>query len=191
MHSNAKILRAPPLLKRQSKTEKQPKPTQYRVLIVDDDPDAARLYGKLLRREGFEVAEVGDHQVALIALANEPEPISVLLASFSIAGTSACLKLLDSVRNHPQTAVMSTRVVLIIDTPKQQLFTWQSGVDDVLLRPFNASEMVELVIAAALRPDGDRPLYRRQNIDAIRDSAERPTTEVISSDTDSALVSFH
>ena len=86
---------------------------------------------------------------------------------------------------------MSTRVVLIIDTPKQQLFTWQSGVDDVLLRPFNASEMVELVIAAALRPDGDRPLYRRQNIDAIRDSAERPTTDVISSDTDSALVSFH
>ena len=98
------------MLKR-SKTDKTPRyEGPPRLLIVDDNPDAARLLGKLFRREGFEVAEVNDHQVALVALANEPNPISAVVSSFSTAGTGASVKLLDAVRNHHDPRVNTARM---------------------------------------------------------------------------------
>ncbi len=157
------------MLKRQHKTDLPPQGPP-RILVVDDNPDAARLLGKICRRAGYEVAEVGDHQVALVTLVNEPAPISAVIASFSATGTTAALKLLDAIRHTPEPKVHTQKVVLLIDTAKQQLFSWQSGADEVMLRPFFAEELLDGLAAAIDRPDAERGSYRRQRIEQIRES---------------------
>lgn len=161
------------MLKR-SKTDKTPRyEGPPRLLIVDDNPDAARLLGKLFRREGFEVAEVNDHQVALVALANEPNPISAVVSSFSTAGTGASVKLLDAVRNHHDPRVNTARMVLVIETPRQRVFTWQSGADEILLRPYRAIELIQAVGRAIERADSERPVYRARMIAEVESMSVR------------------
>lgn len=167
------------LLKRQPKTDIPHPKGPHRILVVDDNADAARLLGKLFRKQGYEVAEVSDHQVALITLMNEPDPISAVVASFSASGNGSCLKLLDAIRHTPEPRVNAQRVVLILDSPRQQMFAWQSGADEILLRPYQADDLLAAVGATIERPDSARPPYRRQMIDAIREqrAATQPPGE--------------
>jgi len=159
------------VLKRQPKTELPQPKGPHRILVVDDNADAARLLGKLFRKQGYEVAEVSDHQVALITLMNEPDPISAVIASFSTSGNGSCLKLLDAIRHTPEPRVNAQRVVLILDTPRQQMFAWQSGADEILLRPYQADDLLAAVGATIERPDSDRHAHRRQMIDVIREQS--------------------
>ena len=84
----------PPLLKRfKTDANRSPEPVApvgpegVRVLVVDDHPDAGHLLGKLFRREGYEVAETHDHQVAISSLVNQEEPVGAIVASFTTKGT--------------------------------------------------------------------------------------------------------
>lgn len=167
------------MLKRQ-KTDSNERQGPPRILVVDDNPDAARLLAKLFRRQGYEVAEVSDHQVALITLLNEPAPISAVVVSFSTAGNSASLKLLDAVRHTPEPRVNAQRMILALDSDRQQMFAFQSGADEIILRPYFADDLLQATERAIARPDGDRVPYRRQRIDALRDGsapAEEPAGE--------------
>lgn len=162
------------MLRRSSKTDhKQRRNGPPRLLVVEDDADVARLLGKLFRRAGYEVAEVGDHQVAMVTLANEPEPIDAVVASFSGGGSASCLKLLDSIRNSHNPVICKTRVVMVIDNPRQQMFSWQSGADDILTRPYQAVQLVQSVELALKRQDQERGEYRRERIDAVKNSVVR------------------
>ncbi|MFN8051458.1 MAG: hypothetical protein U0Q22_08490 [Acidimicrobiales bacterium] len=161
------------MLKRQSKTDNTQPQGPPRILVVDDNPDAARLLGKLFRRVGYEVAEVSDHQVALITLVNEPAPISAVIASFSSSGNGACLKLLDAIRHTPDARVNAMRTVLILDSARQQMFSWQSGADEIILRPFRAEDMLAAVDAVVARPDSERAAYRRSRIETLREQGMR------------------
>lgn len=162
------------MLKRQPKTDPNAQAGPHRILVVDDNPDAARLLAKLFRRVGYEVAEVSDHQVALITLLNEPAPISAVIASFSTSGNGSCLKLLDAIRHTPEPKVNMQRVVLVLDTARQQMFSWQSGADEIVLRPYRAEDLLRLVASTIERPDSERPTYRRQKIDEIRATSTGP-----------------
>lgn len=137
-------------------------------MIVEDRPEVARLLGKLFRREGYEVAEVGDHQVALTTLSDEAEPVDGVLVSFSLAGPTACLKLLDALRNHPDPEISRMRAVLLLDFPRQQVLCWQSGADEILIRPLHADDLVAAVGAALRRADADRSEYRREQIERVK-----------------------
>ncbi len=156
------------MLKRQPKTDTAQHQGPERILVVDDNPDAARLLGKLFRRVGYEVAEVSDHQVALITLMNEPTPISAVVVSFSTAGNGACLKLLDAVRHTPEPRVNTQRMILVLESARQQLFTWQSGADEIVLRPYRSEDLLAATEEAIGRPDAERQPYRRQQVEALR-----------------------
>ena len=155
------------MLKRSTKTENTRRKDQLRILVVDDNPDAGLLMVKLFRRAGYEVAEVNDHQVALATLINEPQPIAAVVASFSGSGTSSCLKLLDAVRNHIDPRVNGHRMVLIIDNARQQMFSWQAGADEIILRPYHAQGAIMAAERAIARPDDERVQYRRRMIDEL------------------------
>lgn len=160
------------MLKRHNKTDRHEQTAPPRVLVVDDNPDAARLLAKLFQRAGYEVAAVADHQLALATLQNEPAPISAVVVAFSNAGNSACLKLLDAIRHTPDTKVNAQRVVLLLDSARQLLFSWQSGADDILARPFHADDLIAAVDAAIARPDEQRSAYRREQMETLRDADE-------------------
>jgi len=46
-------------------------PTNYNILLADDDPDMLRLLEQLLRRAGYAVRTVADGQEALEAIESE------------------------------------------------------------------------------------------------------------------------
>jgi DNA-binding response OmpR family regulator len=152
-----------------------------RVLVVDDHEDAGRLVGKLLRRSGYEVAELGDHQAAIAALVEEPEPIGAVVASFTTTGTAAAIRLLDAVRNHPDPKISGLRVLLVSEQPRQQIFCYQAGADAIVLRPFHASVLLAAMSEMLNRPEDERMSYRRQRVtelkaDAVDFRGDPPTT---------------
>ncbi len=155
-----------------------------RILVVDDDPDAARLLGAILRREGYEVAEVAEHSIALLTLVNEPNPIDGVVASFTNGGTAAGLKLLDAIRHHSDARISMTRVMLLMDSQRRHVYSFQSGVDEVVLRPTHESQIVEAVRALVTRADSERAAHRRRMIDYLNETHH---SDAVESDQSSAL----
>lgn len=143
-------------------------PTSRRLIIVDDLPEAGHLLGQLLRRVGYEVAEIGDHPTAINTLLDQPEPVAGVVASFTTAGTSAGLRLVDAFRNHHRQELNTVRVLLISDQPRQQIFCLQAGADAILLRPFSGDELVEATIAMITRPESERVPYRRAMVAQVK-----------------------
>ena len=54
-------------------------------------------------------------------------------------GTS--LKVLDTIRSHHDVRVNTARVVLCAQTPRNRSFSFQSGADAFLVRPFHIDEL--------------------------------------------------
>lgn len=156
------------MLKRFNKTDKSPDAGPTRVLVVDDHPAAAKLLGKLLRRSGYEVAEVADEAVALHTLQNETTPITAVVASFSSAGIGAGIKLLDAIRRAPEPQVKGCRVVLMTDRSSQVLFAWQSGADAIIERPYSADHLLDELAAAIARDDAERAAWRAERVEELR-----------------------
>ena len=65
-------------------------------------------------------------------------------------------------------------MILVLDSARQQMFSWQSGADEIVLRPYRAEELLRLVASAIERPDNERPAHRRQKIDEIRAQSANP-----------------
>ncbi len=143
-------------------------PASRRLIVVDDHPDAGHLIAQLLRRDGFEVAEVGDHQAAIGAMVAQDDGVAGVVASFTTTGTSGGLRLIDALRNHPIERINRLRVLLISDQPRQQLFCLQAGADAILLRPFSAAELVATAEAMIARPDEEREAYRRSMVEEVK-----------------------
>jgi len=149
-------------------------PEGARVLVVDDHPDAGRLVGKLLRREGYEVAELSDHQLAVANLVNETEPVAAVVASFTTSGARASLRLLDAVRNHPEARINGLRVLLMSDQPRQQIFCLQAGADAILLRPYHSDQLLTSLADMIRRPEADRTTFRRARIEQLKGEMSGP-----------------
>ena len=54
------------------------------------------------------------------------------------------------------------------------MFSWQSGADEIILRPYRAEDLLHALAATIGRPDAERPIYRRQMIDLIREQSAAP-----------------
>ena len=165
-------------------------PSSRKLIVVDDHPEAGHLVSKLLRRANYEVAELTDLQATMAALTGLPDVVAGIVVSFSIAGTGACLRLLDALRNHLDPRINELRVLLISDQSRQQIFCLQAGADGILLRPFTDTELVIAVEEMVLRPESDRVGYRRRTVDQIKDDAPREDPFVSQFDTATATSAF-
>ena len=119
------------------------------------------------------MAEVGDHQVAVMTLIGETEPVAGVVISFSMGGAAACLKLLDAIRNNPDPRIATVRAVLVLDNPRQQMFSWQSGADEIVFRPCHVDELVAAVGGVLARRDSERSDHRRAQIERIKSETVR------------------
>ena len=136
--------------------------------MVDDHVEAGHLIAQLLRRAGFEVAELVDHQTAVSALIDHEDEVAGVVASFTTTGTSGGLRLIDALRNHHLDRLSHLRVLLISDQPRQQIFCLQAGADAILMRPFSDASLVEAVEAMVARPESQRMAYRRAMVDEVK-----------------------
>lgn len=170
------------MLKRSKTDSSSRRRGSNRVLVVDDNADAATLVGRILRRAGFEVAEAGEYQLALATIANEPE-LGAVVVAFSIAGSGASLKLLDAVRNHANPDLREMPLILMTDHSRQLLFAWQAEADEVLVRPVHERRLAEAVREVLKRDDAGRAAYRSAQIEALSDpgySSRGPAKPVFS-----------
>ncbi len=122
---------------------------QFRVLVVDDDPDVAKILKATLTSEGFDVVVAQDALSALRA-AYESHPDAILLDVMmpEMDGFEACRRLREM-----------TDVPIIFVTAKGTIKDivrgLSIGADDYVVKPFDRAELISR-LTACLRRSGER-----------------------------------
>jgi DNA-binding response OmpR family regulator len=156
-------------LLRRSKTDAEGGPIQAEgahLLIVDDDLDAGETIARLFQYYGIETSMAQSIDDAVVLMTGSARPVDLVLVDFRQGGTSQGLKLLDRVRAHDDGRVARTRVVMMTDLDENRMFSWQSGIDGFLIRPFHADELVLTVTDALGRSDEERVAHRQAQMAA-------------------------
>jgi DNA-binding response OmpR family regulator len=145
------------------------------ILMVEDDPEISRLVADFMRREGFEVACVGDGK-AMDAMLQRLRPDLVILDLMLPGedGLSICRRLRtdDSIP-----ILMLTAKSDEID----RVVGLEMGADDYLAKPFGPRELLARVRAILRRANGvsAKPLVRRFAFDRFVIDLDARSVETI------------
>jgi DNA-binding response OmpR family regulator len=120
------------------------------ILVVDDDPKMRSLLRTCFEAEGFAVAEAGDRDGALAALAQAP--VSLVTLDLNLGSDSGYDIARDIARDHRTPLVMITGRGDVID----RVVGLEMGADDYIVKPFHPREMVARV-RSVLRRAGREP----------------------------------
>jgi len=110
------------------------------ILVVEDDPQVARLIALVLQRNGYKSEIVADGQAAMDSVvASMPEMIFADLTIKGMGGEALCgqLKSRPETRNIPYIVVSGDRDI----AEKSRL----CGADDHMGKPFEFEDLVRLV----------------------------------------------
>ena len=132
------------------------------VLIVNDDPDACEMLVRMIGARGFRAIGATGPDDAMSRLVSDLPRCVVL--DFAEGGVGTGLKVLDLIRGHSDKRVSSARVVLCAANPKNRSFSYQSGTDSFLVRPFHIDELVAQIQDVLGRADKDRARHRRDEL---------------------------
>ena len=132
------------------------------VLIVNDDPDACEMLVRMIGARGFRALGATSADDATGRLSTDLPRCVVLDLEAGGIGTS--LKVLDSIRSHTDKRISTTRVVLCAANPKNRSFSYQSGTDSFMVRPFHIDELVAQIEDVLGRADKDRSRHRRDEL---------------------------
>lgn len=143
-----------------------------RILVVNDDEAACELVARLLERDGREAVRCYSHDDALARLTTES--IDAAVVNFTAGRGGSNLKMIDAIRSHTAPQVAQVRLILVANEAKNRAFSWQSGVDGFLVRPFHADELLQEVDAVLGRPEGERLAHRRKMLREAKGEAGVP-----------------
>jgi len=133
------------------------------LLVVNDDTDASELLSRLLAREGYRVATSNSIDGTLTKML-ELLPRGVVL-DLTQGGVGSNLKLLENIRHHSDERVSTARVILVARQAANRVFSFQSGADAFLVRPFHAKDLLEAVEKVLAMPFNELPQHRRAELD--------------------------
>lgn len=114
------------------------------ILIVEDDPDVARLVQLQLERSGF-TAAVNATGEGLLAQVLELRPALLILDLMLPAGSG--LLLLRQLRQHPATAALPAIILTALDGEAVRLKGFALGASDYVTKPFSPRELAARVQA--------------------------------------------
>ncbi len=106
--------------------------TKYRVLVIDDDQDVARMIGEMLRRLGYFATVCTKPLDAMIVFARAPERFDAVIVDEmmpEIRGTQVVMRLLRMKDDIPVILVTGHGDKITLDEVQQ------SGVRATLLKP--------------------------------------------------------
>jgi DNA-binding response OmpR family regulator len=132
------------------------------VLIVSDEPDACEMLVRMIGARGFRAVGATSPEGARGQLLTDLPRCIVLDLEDGGIGTS--LQVLDHVRNHSDKRVSAARVVLCASNPKNRSFSYQSGTDSFMVRPFHIDDLVGQIEDVLGRADKDRARHRRDEL---------------------------
>ena len=114
-----------------------PSLTAMRLLLVEDDPDAARVLAKGLRERGYAVDVAGDGEIAIVQAATTDYDIvllDVLLPKTD--GFAACRAIRDS------GCAVPILMLTARDSVESRIEGLDCGADDYLVKPFDFGELL-------------------------------------------------
>jgi DNA-binding response OmpR family regulator len=132
------------------------------VLIVNDDPAACEMLERMVTAKGFRAIGATSVDEATGRVATEL-PRCVIL-DLDAGGVGTSLQVLDTIRSHDDTRVSTARVILCAASPKNRTFSFQSGADAFLVRPFHLDELVHHIDDVLGRAHEDRARHRRDEL---------------------------
>lgn len=121
-----------------------------RVLMVEDEPEMARLVAGKLARSGFVADRVGSLDETMEAL--RQHKYSLVLLDRRLPDGDAVSILLDIRRAQP-----SIRIVMMTarNAVEDRIEGLNAGADDYVTKPFDANELIARVRACLRRPGGE------------------------------------
>lgn len=132
------------------------------VLLVNDDPDACELLVRMVATAGYRTVGATSDDEARGRLVEELPRCVVL--DMKSGGVGSSLKVLDLIRTDANPRVSSARVVLCAPSAKNRTFTFQSGADAFVMRPFHLDELLEEIADVLRRPQEERARHRRDEL---------------------------
>ena len=110
-----------------------------RILVVEDEPDIARVLEFALSSAGFQVSMVNDARAALdAAVVTAPD---LMLLDVMIPGMSG-FDVLRTLRSDAPTAAMAIILVTARTRLDDRLVGWAAGADDYITKPFEIEELL-------------------------------------------------
>ncbi|MEP6493929.1 MAG: HD domain-containing phosphohydrolase [bacterium] len=108
------------------------------VLVVEDDPQVARMVARLLAADNFAVDHVGDGASALAAVrAHSPD---VILLDWVLPGMSG-LEVCEQLKRDPATRLIPVVLLTGLDAREHRLMGINAGADDFLTKPYHPEEL--------------------------------------------------
>jgi DNA-binding response OmpR family regulator len=130
--------------------------------VVNDDPAACEMLERMVTAKGYRAIGATSVDEATGRVATEL-PRCVIL-DLDAGGVGTSLKVLDTIRSHDDPRVSTARVILCAASPKNRTFSFQSGADAFLVRPFHLDELVHHIDDVLNRAHEDRARHRRDEL---------------------------
>jgi len=120
-----------------------------RILVADDNRDAADTMAVLLEVMGHSVRYVHDGEAAVLeAVSFEPDVVLLDIGMPKLNGYEACRK----IRAQPGTASMKIIAVTGWGQPEDRLSSESAGFDHHLVKPVDPMELGELISSISVKP---------------------------------------
>lgn len=132
------------------------------VLVVNEDAAARELLVRFLGTAGFTVVGASGDNDALARMA-ETLPRCVVL-DMQAGGVGSSLKVLDRIRTHDDRRISTARVVLCAPSSKNRGFSFQSGTDAFVVRPYHLNDLIAQITDVIARPHHERSRHRRDEL---------------------------
>jgi two-component system alkaline phosphatase synthesis response regulator PhoP len=128
-----------------------------RILIADDDPQAAELMEAYLSDQGYDLAIAGDGEQALKQIADwSPDLVLLDVMMPRISGFEVCKRL----RANPATQDVAVLMITALDQASDIDRAVEAGTDDFVSKPINKSEVLHRVRALLRARQHKRDLDR-------------------------------
>jgi CheY-like chemotaxis protein len=127
--------------------------------VVNDDPAGCEMLVRMVATGGFRSRGATSVDEAMTRMSHDLPRCAVL--DLAAGGIGPNLKVLDAIRSHGDRRISEARVVLCAASPRNRTFSFQSGADSFLARPFHLSELLGQISDVLDRPHDERAKHRR------------------------------
>jgi len=121
-----------------------------KILIVEDEPDVARLLRYNLEREGFRITAIADGSLTLAEMRRDPADLVILdLMLPGMDGLEICRQL----RRHEKYSSTPILILTARSDEADRVVGLELGADDYVTKPFSMRELIARVRALLRRQE--------------------------------------